>query len=111
MSTDLKVYTEQTMVKLFDWPVIITTANIDKLMEVCNSWQKFIKIWWQMVNVNQIASADTKKIWEVESYILQLPRDIQMKIRERDKQKFERVGRHLESVQEIENYIRENNLI
>lgn len=111
MTTDLKVYTEQTMVKLFDWTVIITTAKIDDLINACNSWQKFIKIWWQMVNVNQIASADTKKIWEVESYILQLPKDVQKKIRERDEQKYSRVWRHLESVQEIENYIRENNLI
>ena len=108
MTTDLQVYTEQTAVKLFDWTIIITTASIDKLMDACNSWQKFIKLWWQMVNVNQIASADTKKIWEVESYILQQPRDIQQKIRERDKQMYERVWRHFESIQEIENYLKKN---
>ena len=110
MATDLQVYTEQTAVKLFDGTVIITTASIDKLMEACNSWQKFIKLWWQMVNVANIASADSQKIWEIESFILQQPKDIQQRLRERDKQKFERVWKHFETVEEIQNYMQNNNL-
>lgn len=110
MSTDLKVYTEQTIIKLFDWTTIITTVELDKLLEVCNWWPKFIKVWWKVVNTSSISYVDTQKIWEIESYILQLPKDLQQKIRERDKQKYERVWKHFESIQEIQNYIQNNNL-
>lgn len=79
---ELKVYKQLTVVKLRDWTQIITPVTVDDLLKASNSWLQFIKIWWVMVNINQIATAKEKKGNTVDNFILWFDREIQTKLNE-----------------------------
>lgn len=107
---EIKEYKQLTTISTFDWD-ILTEASIDVLDKMLNADWNFIRIWDEIIAKNQIKKIWIKKVDTIENFILQFPREIQQKLRERDKQKFERIWKHFESIQEIQNYITNNNLL
>lgn len=107
---DIKEYKELTTISTFDWD-ILTEASIDVLDKMLNAEWNFIRIWDEIIAKNQIKKICKKKVDTIENFILQFPKEIQQKLRERDNQKYERIWKHFESIEEIQNYIKNNNLI
>lgn len=70
MWTELKVYKEQTMVKLFDWSVIVTTAPLDNVLNALNWNQQFIMIWGEIVNIRNVAGAKKQSTTDIDMFIL-----------------------------------------
>lgn len=70
MANELKVYQEQTMVKLFDWSVVVTTAPLEKVLAALNWNQQFIMIWWEIVNIRNVAWAKKQSTSEIDVFIL-----------------------------------------
>lgn len=78
---DLKVYEKLTVVKLKDWTQIVAPILVDKLLQACNSWLTFVKIWWVMVNINTIMSAEEKQWNTIDNFILSFDKEIQIRLR------------------------------
>ncbi len=110
METAIKEYKELTVISTFDWD-ILTEASIDIMEQALNTQWNFIRIWDEVIAKNQIKKIWKRKVDSIENFILQFSREIQQKLKERDRQKFERVWKHFESIQEIQNYITSNNLL
>lgn len=107
---EIKEYKELTTISTFDWD-ILTEASIDVLDKMLNADWNFIRIWDEIIAKNQIKKIWKKKIDDIENFILQFPKDVQKKLRLRDEMKYLRVWRHFDSIEEIQNYIRDNNLL
>lgn len=110
MTNEIKEYKELTVISTFDWDILVE-ADIETMERAVNSQWNFIRIWDEIIAKNQI-----KKIWKrtvdtIENFILQFPREIQQKLRERDKEKYDRVWKHFESIQEIQNYMKDKNIL
>lgn len=78
---NLKVYEKLTVVKLKDWTQIVAPILVDKLLQACNSWLTFVKIWWVMVNINTIMSAEEKQWNTIDNFILSFDKEIQIRLR------------------------------
>lgn len=78
---ELKVYTKQTTIFLYNWAPVITTADKDKIAQAINSWAKMIEINWDYIASNNISQITSDKIWEVESFVLNFDKDVQNKLR------------------------------
>lgn len=107
---EIKEYKELTTISTFDWD-ILTEASVDLLEKMLNAEWNFIRIWDEIIAKNQIKNICKRKIDTIENYILQFPKEIRQKLRERDQEKFNKVWRHFESIQEIQNYIQSKNLL
>lgn len=70
MSTELKVYKEQTIIKLFDWNVVITTRSLDDVLQALNGNTQFIKVWWKIVNIRNVAWAEVQSTNDIDIFIL-----------------------------------------
>ena len=77
MTNELKVYEQITIVKLMDWSQITTPISVEDLLKATNSWLKFIKIWWKLINVNTISQAEEKKGNTIDNFILSFDPEIQ----------------------------------
>ena len=73
MSTELKVYKEQTMIKLFDWNVVVTTRSLDDVLKALNGNTQFIKVWWKIINVKNVAWAEVQATNDIDMFILNQP--------------------------------------
>lgn len=104
MTTDIKVYSELTTIQLFDWE-IMTEATIDQLDQMLNNAKQFIRVWNEIVNKNQIKKIYVKKIDSLENFILAQPKDIQQKIKDRDAERYSRVGKRFETIEEVQRFI------
>lgn len=78
---ELKVYEKLTTVKLKDWTQIQAPIPVDDLLKACNSWLTFIKLWWMMINVNTIMSADENKSTEIDNFVLSYDKEVQQRLR------------------------------
>lgn len=78
---DLKVYEKLTVVKLKDWTQIVAPILVDNLLSACNSWLTFVKVWWVMVNVNFIMSAEEKQWNTIDNFVLSFDKEIQTRLR------------------------------
>lgn len=78
---ELKVYEKLTVVKLKDWTQIVAPINIDDLLKASNSWLTFVKIWWVIVNINTIMTAEEKKWNSIDDFVLSFDKDIQNRLR------------------------------
>lgn len=104
MTTQLKVYSELTTIQLFDWE-ILTEASIDQLDSMLNNTKQFIRVGNEIVNKNQIKKIFVRKIDSIENFILSQPKEIQQKIKDREKQMYERVGKRFESIEQIQKFL------
>lgn len=107
MTTELKVYKELTTIQLFEWEVL-TTLGIDELDRLLNSESKFLRIGDEIIAKNQIKKVFVRKIESIENFILSQPKDIQERIKARERQKKARIGKGFETIQEVQNFITNN---
>lgn len=70
MANELKVYKEQTMVKLFDWNVVVTTAPLEKVLAALNWNQQFVMIWGEIINIKNVAGAKKQSTTDIDMFIL-----------------------------------------
>lgn len=101
---DLKVYKQLTTIQLFEWE-LLTEASVSELDAMLNNTKQFIRVGDEIVNKNQIKKIFVRNIDSIENFILSQPKDIQDKLRERQKQKKDRVGRWFDNIEEIQNFI------
>ena len=78
---ELKVYEKLTTVKLKDGTQIQAPIPVDDLLKACNSWLTFIKLWWMMINVNTIMSADENKSTDIDNFVLSFDKEVQQRLR------------------------------
>lgn len=64
-----------------------------------------MKLDWKIINTNDIRIAEPYIVNDKESFILSQPKDIQEKLRIREKEKYSKIWKNFESIQEIQNYI------
>ena len=105
---EIKIYEQLTEVETFGW-IIYTPATpeqLDEMLEV----RKFVQIGDRRIAVHQIKSYGLKKLDSMEWFIIWLPEDIQKKVRQREKEKIERIWKWFESIEEIQRYI-DNNVL
>lgn len=101
---DLKVYKQLTTIQLFEWE-LLTEASVSELDAMLNNTKQFIRVGDEIVNKNQIKKIFVRNIDSIENFILSQPKDIQDKLRERQKQKKDRIGRWFDHIEEIQNFI------
>jgi hypothetical protein len=102
---DIKPYQDSIKIQLYQWEDIITTLSIDDLFKLLNSWVKFIKIDWKIKNISDIRWAEPYIVNDIESFILSKPKDIQQVLRDRNEEKYKKIWKRFESIQEIQNYL------
>ena len=83
---EIKPYQEMIKIRLYQWEDIITTISIDELFGFLNSWIKFMKLDWKIINTNDIRIAEPYKIDDIENYILSQPKDVQVFLRRKQKE-------------------------
>jgi len=104
---DIKIYKTLTTIQTFEWEVL-TEASVDELDSMLNSAKQFIRIGDEIINKNQIKRIFIRTISDKESFILSQTKDIQEKLRSREKEKYSNVWKYFESIQEIQNYINDH---
>lgn len=107
METTIKQYKELTSIQLFEWE-ILTEIGIDVIDKLLNSESKFLRIGNEIIAKNQIKKVFIRKVESIESFILSQPKDLQARIRAREIQKRERIGKGFETIKEIQNFIDKN---
>lgn len=107
---ELKEYKELTTIQLFEWE-IYTEASIEQLDKMLNSDSKFIRIGNEIIAKNQIKKCFVRAVDGIDNYILSLPKNIQDKLKTREKDKKVKVWRWFDSIEEIQNYLADKQLI
>lgn len=107
---DIKEYKELTTIQLFEWE-IYTEATIEQLDKMLNSDSKFIRIGNEIIAKNQIKKCFVRAVDGIDNYILSLPKNIQDKLKTREKEKKARIGRGFDNIEEIQNYLADKQLI
>lgn len=76
-------YKELTYIETFDWDIITVRLDLETIWKIANDSSKFIKIWDRLINKNKISQIYKKKVDELEQFILEQSKDIQIKLREK----------------------------
>lgn len=111
MILDVKVHKKINKVELYNWEDVFVELDIDHLERILNSDMKFIRFWDRI-----IAKANIKEIkpfildW-IASYILTFTKDIQEKLKTREKEKKTLIGRWFDSIEEVDNWLKEKKLV
>lgn len=108
MWTEIKEYKQLLTIELKDGTILNTEKTLQQLQDYMSKWSDFITIDGVMFNKYEFKKAYERKVDSVEWYILSQPKEVQQKIRDREKQMYERVGKRFESVEQINKFI--NNL-
>lgn len=64
-----------------------------------------MKMDWKIVNVSDVRMAEPYNVDTIKNFILSQPRELQEKLKEREKIKRDRIGRWWDSIEEIQNFI------
>jgi len=107
----IKEYKQILVIELKDWITITSKKSLKELQEYMESCKDVCLIEWVLFNKYEFRKAYEQKIDWVQSYILTFTKDIQEKLKTREKEKKARIWRWFDDIQEIENYLKENNLI
>jgi len=102
---DIKVYKELAAIELFEWWILHTEVDIDTIEKILDSAKQFIRIGDTIINRNQIKRVYRKPVDSILNYILSQPPLIQETLKKRELEKFQKVGKKFESVEEVSNYI------
>ena len=90
MTTQIKEYKELTIVQTFD-DNLFTPLSLEDLQRLLTDDSKFIRIGNELINKNQIKRIYVSQIDSIENFILSQTKDIQDKLRAREKQKQQRL--------------------
>ena len=102
---DIKEYKQLTKICLYKGDDIISSVPVDELFKFLNSGVKFINLDGKIINISDVRFAEPYAVDGIEAFILSQSKDIQVSIRERAKQKTERIWRGFDSIEEIQNFI------
>jgi len=107
---EIKEYKQLTTIQTFDGEVM-TEASISDLDELLKSGTQFIRIWDEIINKNQIKKIYVKRIDSISNFILSFSKDVQEKLKTREKEKKLKVWRWFYSIEEIQNYMKDKQLV
>ena len=102
---NIKPYKKKLTVELKDGTKLYSDKTLEELNQALNSWWSFIEIDWVLFNVFEFKKAYIEKIDWIEDFILSLDKETQKKVRDREKEKKEKIGKWFENIEEIQNYI------
>lgn len=101
----IKPYQQLLTVELKDGTILNTDKKLDDLHKFLADAGDFIKMDWVIFGRYEFKKAYERKVDTLESFILSQPKDIRDKINARNKQKYERIGRKFETIEEIQNFM------
>lgn len=107
----MKPYKQILVIELKDWTTLNSNKTIDELQKYLEGCKDICLIDWVLFNKYEFKKAYEQKIDWIQSYILSFPKEIQEKLKQREKEKQTRVWRWFDSIQEINNRLKENCLI
>ena len=105
---EIKPYKNKLTVELKDWTKLYSDKTLEELNQALNIWWSFIEIDWVLFNIFEFKKAYIEKINSIEDFICALDKETQKKVKEREKEKKEKIWKWFESIQEIQNYIEKN---
>ena len=91
MNTSLTIYKEITYVKTFDWDEYELNASIEAVKNLMRWEDKFLDLWWVLINKSSIKEIYCKKPNEIENFLLnienrELRKKVKEEVRKREKQ-------------------------
>ena len=105
---EIKEYKQILIVELKDGTILKTEKTLNQLMEYyANCWDLLL-IDWVVFNRFEFKKAYEEKIDWIEDFIFSLDKETQKKVRDREKEKKEKLWKWFENIQEIQNYIENN---
>lgn len=107
----MKPYKQILVIELKDWTILNSEKTKEELKQYLDSCQTFADIDWVLFNKFEFKKAYEQKVEWPYAYVLTFTKDIQEKLKKREKEKKDKVGRGWDSIEEIENWLKENNLI
>lgn len=105
---NIKEYKQLLTVELKDGTILNTEKTKEEFAKFLTNAPDFIDMDWILFNKYQINKAYERKADTVERFILSQPKHMQQKIRDRQKQMYDRVGRRFETIEQVQTFI--NNL-
>jgi len=104
--SNIKPYKQKLTVELKDWTKLYSDKNLEELNQALNSWWSFIEIDWVLFNVFEFKKAYIDKINSIQDYILSLPKDQKIIVKDREQWLIENLGRRFKNIEEINKYIK-----
>ena len=102
---EIKEYKQILIVELKDWTTLRTEKTIKQFMEYYATCGDLLFIDWVVFNCFEFKKAYEQKIYWIEDFIFSLDKETQKKVREREKEKKDKIWKWFASIQEIQNYI------
>ncbi len=96
-------------VHLFSWDSILANWTVDEMFSVLQNGSKFVKISWNVVNINEIKFVEPYNPNDIEIFIAtqtdsKIKNDLQKIMKERDEKNLKTNGvEHLRSIYETRN--------
>lgn len=102
---DIKVYKEILKIELKDWTMLNSEKTIEDLRKYIENAKDVLLIDWVLFNKYEFKKAYSYNWTDIDQFILSHDKDTIQRLRIREKEKKEKVGKWFESVQEIKNFL------
>lgn len=83
MESAIKTYKPILYIQSFDWDITYTSISLDDMKNILENNEKFLKIWDKILNKSDIRRVFKQEADEIELFIIQQPKHIQDKLREK----------------------------
>lgn len=107
----IKEYREATVIYLYNGKTIKTGMDLDTREKAYNiaikGGRKTMKVWWILFNVSSFDYAEPIQLGSIELYIETLAPADKQKVKDRWKEMYDRVGKRRESIEQIENRLKQ----
>lgn len=107
---EIKKYEKLTVILLKDWDSLFTTMGVNEISERLNK-SDFLVVDWVGFGKYEVKKFFEYNPSEIDCYILSFDKKTQEIIRTREKEKFEKTWKKLESIEEVKNYLISKNII
>lgn len=110
----MKPYKTVLVVELKDWTKLYsekTKAELMQYLDKVSNWNKICDIDGVIFDRREFKKAYELNIDWVDAYILTFTKDIQDKLRQREREKKWNIGRWFDDIEEIDNYLKSKNLV
>ena len=107
----MKLYKSILVIELKDWTILYSEKSRIELRKYLEKCKDIVDIDWVLFNKYEFKKAYEQSIEWTDSYILTFSKDIQDKLKQREKEKRNAVWRWFDSIEEIENRLISKNLI
>lgn len=106
----IKKYEKLSVILLKDWDSLFTTMSVWEIAERLNKVD-FLVVDWVGFGKYEVKKFFEYNPSEIDCYILSFDKKTQEIIRTREKEKFEKTWKKLESIEEVKNYLISKNII